>query len=76
MLAGGALAGCLVGVIIGALLIGGIAGFLITRALVKKQLKENPPITEGQIRAMYSSMGRKPSESDVRKTMNAMKRAK
>lgn len=74
-LSGGALAGTLVGVIIGALLVGGIAGFFITRAIVKKQLKDNPPITEAQIRAMYMSMGRKPSESDIKKTMNAMKRA-
>jgi len=76
MLSGGALAGCLVGVIIGALLIGGIIGFFITRAIVQKQLKDNPPISEAQIRAMYMSMGRKPSEADIRKTMNAMKRAK
>jgi len=76
MLSGGALIGCLVGVIIGALLIGGIIGFFVTRAIVQKQLKDNPPITEAQIRAMYMSMGRKPSEGDIRKTMNAMKRAK
>ncbi|PPE05165.1 hypothetical protein ELUCI_v1c07010 [Williamsoniiplasma lucivorax] len=75
-LEGGALAGTLVGVIIGALLLGAVAGFLITRAIVKKQLKDNPPITEAQIRAMYMSMGRKPSEADIKKTMNAMKRAK
>jgi hypothetical protein len=76
MLEGGALAGCLVGVILGALIIGGVAGFFITRAIVKKQLKNNPPISENEIRAMYMSMGRKPSEADIRKTMNAMKRAK
>ncbi|WP_342269416.1 YneF family protein [Spiroplasma endosymbiont of Aspidapion aeneum] len=53
---------------------GGILGFVITRKMIKKQLKDNPPITEKQIRAMYMSMGRKPSESDIKKTMNAFKR--
>ncbi len=73
---GGALAGLLVGVILVSLVIGGIAGFFITRAVVRKQLKNNPPINEAQIRAMYLSMGRKPSEADIKKTMNAVKRAK
>ncbi|MCL8211188.1 hypothetical protein LD125_00307 [Mesoplasma sp. JKS002658] len=73
---GGALAGLLVGVILVSLVVGGIAGFFITRAVVRKQLKNNPPINEAQIRAMYLSMGRKPSEADIKKTMNAVKRAK
>lgn len=76
MMTGGALAGLLVGVILVSLVIGGIAGFFITRAVVRKQLKNNPPINEAQIRAMYLSMGRKPSEADIKKTMNAVKRAK
>nr|WP_051350898.1 YneF family protein [[Acholeplasma] multilocale] len=75
VLSGGAIAGIVLGVI-GALIVGGIAGFFITRAVVKKQLKDNPPINEKQIRAMYMSMGRKPSEADIKKTMNAMKRSK
>ena len=76
MMTGGALAGLLVGVMLVSLVIGGIAGFFITRAVVRKQLKNNPPINEAQIRAMYLSMGRKPSEADIKKTMNAVKRAK
>lgn len=75
-LSDGALVGTLVGVIIGALILGGLAGFFITRAIVRKQLRDNPPITESQIRAMYMSMGRKPSEADIKRTMNAIKRAK
>ncbi len=50
--------------------------FYITRKLIEKQLKQNPPITEAQIRAMFMSMGRKPSEAQIRQTMNAMKGAK
>ncbi|AXF95258.1 MULTISPECIES: YneF family protein [Spiroplasma] len=61
---------------IGCLVIGGVLGFLITKKIVQKQLRDNPPITEKQIRAMYMQMGRKPSEADIKKVMNSMKRAK
>ncbi|NQX83246.1 MAG: YneF family protein [Mycoplasmataceae bacterium] len=50
--------------------------FYITRKLIEKQLKDNPPISEAQIRAMFMSMGRKPSEAQIRNTMNSMKNAK
>ncbi|WP_338969237.1 YneF family protein [Spiroplasma endosymbiont of Labia minor] len=65
-----------IGLIIGlvCLIVGGVAGFFITRMIVRKQLRDNPPITENQIRAMYRSMGRKPSEADIKRTMNAVKR--
>ena len=61
--------GCLIPIII-------FLTFYITRKLIEKQLKENPPITEAQIRAMFMSMGRKPSEAQIRNTMNSMKNAK
>lgn len=67
-------AGLIIG--IGCLVIGGVLGFLITKKIVQKQLRDNPPITEKQIRAMYMQMGRKPSEADIKKVMNSMKRAK
>lgn len=54
------------------ILIGGVAGFFITRHYFQKQLKENPPITEKQIRAMYAQMGRKPSEAQIRAIMKSM----
>ncbi|MBY7705052.1 YneF family protein [Vibrio harveyi] len=72
----GSFAGIIVAAVLLSLVAGLILGFIITRTLVKKQLKNNPPISEKQIRAMYMSMGRKPAESDIRKTMNAMKKAK
>ncbi len=59
---------------IATLVAGGILGFVITKKVVQKQLRDNPPITENQIRAMYRQMGRKPSEKDVKKVMLAMKR--
>lgn len=57
------------------LIIGGILGLLISRKLVKKQLDENPPINEKMIRAMYSSMGRTPSQAQINNTMRAIKQA-
>ena len=54
------------------IVIGGVAGFFITRHYYEKQLKENPPINEKMIRAMYAQMGRKPSESQIRAIMKSM----
>ena len=54
------------------LIIGGAAGFFITRHMFQKQLKENPPITEKMIRSMYAQMGRKPSEAQIRAIMKSM----
>ena len=54
------------------LIAGGAAGFFITRHMFNKQLKENPPITEKMVRAMYMQMGRKPSEAQIRAIMKSM----
>ena len=56
-----------------ALIGGGIAGFFIARYIFQKQLKENPPVNEKMIRAMFRSMGRTPSEKQVREIMRNMK---
>lgn len=64
--------GALVGGIVGGLVAGLIAGYFIARAVFKYQLKKNPPISEKQIRVMMSSMGRKPSEAQVRQVMRNM----
>ncbi|HHT67101.1 MAG TPA: YneF family protein [Erysipelotrichaceae bacterium] len=55
-----------------ALLGGGAAGFFITRYLFQKQIKENPPINEKMIRAMFKSMGRTASEKQIREVMRSM----
>lgn len=52
--------------------VGGIAGFFITRYFFQKQLKENPPINEKMIRAMFLQMGRKPSEAQIRQIMKTL----
>ena len=57
---------------VGALIVGGIAGFFITRYIFQKQLRDNPPVNEKMIRAMFRSMGRTPSEKQVREIMRNM----
>lgn len=56
--------------------IGGGLGFYFTRRSFMKQLKENPPINEKMIRAMFLQMGRKPSEAQIRQIMKSMEQAK
>lgn len=62
----------IVGAIAGGLVVGLVAGYFIAQAVFKYQLKKNPPINEKQIRVMLSSMGRKPSEAQVRQIMKSM----
>jgi hypothetical protein len=52
--------------------IGGGLGFFLTRKYFEKQLKENPPISEKMIRAMFMQMGRKPSEAQIKAVMRQM----
>lgn len=65
-----------IGLAIFGLLAGVVAGYFISRKVFTNQLEKNPPINEAMIRAMYTSMGRTPSEKQVRQTMAAMKQAK
>ncbi len=57
----------LVGIVIGAFL-----GFYFTKKRFEKELKENPPINEKMIRAMFLQMGRKPSEAQIRQIMKSI----
>lgn len=57
----------LVGAVIGA----GVT-FFLTKRKFEKELKENPPINEKMIRAMYMQMGRKPSEAQIRQIMKSV----
>ena len=70
LLSDGAWAGILAAAVVVAL----VAGFFLARFYFKRQLEKNPPINEGMIRALYMSMGKKPSEADIMRTMNAVKR--
>ena len=53
-------------------IIGALVSYFLTRRSFEKQLKENPPINEKMIRAMYQQMGRKPSEAQIRQIMKSM----
>ncbi len=61
-----------VGSLIVGLIIGGGLGYYFTRKQFEKQLKENPPVSEKMIRAMFLQMGRKPSEAQIRQIMKSM----
>ena len=56
------------------LVVGVISGFLISKKLVSKQLKENPPINEETIKTLMRGMGRNPSQKQVNQMMKQMQR--
>ncbi|MCI6271575.1 MAG: YneF family protein [Erysipelotrichaceae bacterium] len=58
--------------LLGGMIIGGGLGYFFTRRMFEKQLKENPPINEKMIRAMFLQMGRKPSEAQIKQIMKSM----
>lgn len=58
--------------LLGGAIVGAAISFFVTKSKFEKQLKENPPINEKMIRAMYSQMGRKPSEAQIRAIMKTM----
>lgn len=68
--------GLVIGLGIFLFLAGGALAFYLTRRMFEKQIKENPPITEKMIRAMFLQMGRKPSEAQIKAVMRSMQNAK
>lgn len=54
------------------LLVGGFLGFYFTRKKFEKELRDNPPINEKMIRAMFLQMGRKPSEAQIKQIMKSV----
>ena len=56
------------------LLLGAIIGFLVSRHLTKKYIKENPPINEEMIKALMMQMGRKPNQKQINQMMKAMQK--
>ena len=63
-----------IGVMVAALVVGLVVGFFAARWFFKRQFEKNPPINEAMVRALYQSVGRKPSEADIQRTINAVKR--
>jgi uncharacterized protein YneF (UPF0154 family) len=63
-----------IGYLAGGIVIGLVAGFFAARWYFKRELAKNPPINEKMIRAMFASMGRKPSESQVRSVIKSIEK--
>ncbi|MGY5139258.1 YneF family protein [Mycoplasmopsis gallinarum] len=57
-------------------IVGAVIAFFVSRKMFEKQLKENPPVTEKMIRAMFLQMGRKASETQIKAVMRSMQNAK
>ena len=68
--------GLVIGLSIVCLLVGAALSFFFTKRMFEKQIKENPPITEKMIRAMFLQMGRKPSEAQIKAIMRSMQKEK
>ncbi len=68
--------GLIIGISIVTLLTTAAITFWLTKKMFEKQLKENPPVNEKMIRAMFLQMGRKPSETQIKSIMRSMKAAK
>lgn len=56
------------------ILIGMVAGWIFATFYYKKQVSENPPITESQIRSIYKQSGRTLSEKQLAQIMNSFKK--
>lgn len=56
------------------LVVGLLAGFFISKKLVSKQLKENPPVSEEMIKTLMRGMGRNPSQKQVNQLMKQMQK--
>lgn len=53
-------------------IIGALVGFFFARWMFKRELMKNPPISEKMIRAMFMEMGRKPSETQIKRIMKSV----
>ncbi|KRM57044.1 YneF family protein [Secundilactobacillus malefermentans] len=60
-------------IVVIALLLGAVGGFFGARKYMENYLKDNPPISEDQIRAMMMQMGQKPSAKKLHQMMNTMR---
>ena len=56
------------------LVIGAVIGFFVSRKLMTKYIKDNPPINEDMIKALMAQMGRKPNQKQINQMMKAMQK--
>ncbi len=55
-------------------IVGGVVGFFVSRKLMMKYLKQNPPINEEMIKTLMSGMGRTPTQKQVNQMMKQMQK--
>lgn len=54
--------------------VGSIVGFFVSRKIMMKYLKQNPPINEEMIKTLMSGMGRTPTQKQVNQMMKQMQK--
>lgn len=55
-------------------IVGGVVGFFVSRKLIMKYMKKNPPINEEMIKTLMSGMGRTPTQKQVNQMMKQMQK--
>ena len=55
-------------------IVGGVVGFFVSRKVMTKYLKKNPPINEEMIKTLMSGMGRTPTQKQVNQMMKQMQK--
>ena len=55
-------------------IVGGVVGFFVSKHLMTKYLKKNPPINEEMIKTLMSGMGRTPTQKQVNQMMKQMQK--
>ena len=53
---------------------GGVVGFFVSRKVMMKYMKNNPPINEKMIKTLMSGMGRTPTQKQVNQMMKQMQK--
>ncbi|MDR2660779.1 MAG: YneF family protein [Lactobacillaceae bacterium] len=56
------------------ILVGIVAGMIISRYTMKSYLKKNPPIGPDQLKQLAASMGRNLSQKQINQMINQMKK--
>ena len=58
------------------LIVGLVIGFFVSKFVMQRYLKKNPPINEQMIKIMMSQMGRTPTQKQINQMMKAMNNIK
>ena len=62
--------------IAGGLIVGLVIRFFVSKFVMQRYLKKNPPINEQMIKVMMSQMGRTPTQKQINQMMKAMNNIK